>query len=331
MCAGPPPGSGTPFIPNVFCGTSYNEGFVIDVPSGRFPSQSLGTSDFSMEFWLNFWGNSDPGSPDDHWDIGWPADRTTPSSFDHEIAMVAFLNWSPQVVVDDLLGGGPIIGGFLPVPTAGWHYWAINFDRSALCSIFIDGELVHSFDISGVAGSMGSRIFVPSGMNAGDQGPPDFPGSYVGDAYVGGGVGPIATHVGGSAPLLTADNMAEAMRCRDVNFFDDGDELIYRWTNIEFDEGPEWEFDREKIWFFMSELPPIPIAAPVGPDESVRCRSQGTSSGLADSIRFQTVARYGKRDTFVPTTPELDMQAWSCFGSDPFFSTGGGVPPSLGT
>lgn len=336
---------GDPFVPNVFCGSIWSDLQILE-KSGRYPSVALGLSDFSIEAWVklvqyNPWSGADTRSGIGFWE--------TRASDSDEIAIMEFF---PDPVVNFHDGSTFAPGSIFMQKPRGWHYWVMNFDRSALCTIFLDGVIEDSFDISVAPLSLGSKFFMPLG------GGPDFdvgasPGGTVWDRrarsdpggdfpeslkdpftqfeflHVLAQIGPIALHVGGAKPLLDAADMSNAMSRRNVNELGSGTEIIYRWSDIQFDEGPLWDHDTRHAIRGVSDFAGRRFGCPRGTDETVRVPNAAAGATAGESMVLQTTSQYGQQFDFAVATVEDGFRGWTGFAADPFFSSGGGVPPGL--
>ena len=332
-CAGP---LGQQFVPNVFCGTSVDDSVVI---ASYFPLVTIGTSDLSFEFWfknaLGGVGNSDVSSI-----VGFVDDRasvTALAALDEDDAI-----WNPP--------GGTFAFVSKTQNVRGWHYWTVNFDRSANMELFLDGTSLGTASIAAdVALDVGARPWGPlvsldfiggtvPGFGAFDLPASTDPGGDFPESltdpftdfsfpHMFGVLGPIALHVGGS-PLLTAANMASAMANRDVNEFGSGTEIIYRWKNIEFDDDPSWDFNKRHGMRGYTDYPTMQLGMARGADGSVRVPNAAAGATVAEALGLQTVETYGQNSNFDPV-PADGMRGWAPLGADQFFTQGGSVPPGL--
>ena len=324
----------------------------------QFPSFALGTSSFSIEVWIKYlyfdtWNAATPRSG-----IGFWGDRgtTTPPP------PVAAMEFGPSPIVHALIDTQSVVSSAALTVPRGWHHWTMNFKATGTTStVYLDGVLqatlaIANFPWGGADStySFGPLVGVNGGSGAANPGACEFdlaastdPGgtnpesltddfTNFGFPHVPVIIGPIAVHFAGSSPspILTVAQMADSMARRDVQELNSsgGRDVIYRWRNIGFDDGISWDREPRHGLRGITDLVGVPIGIPRGADGTVRVNTEATLSPGAvgdNTFSLQTVATYGQERDSSAIVVADGMRGWAVFGTDPFFSQGGGVPPGL--
>lgn len=293
--------------PNVFCGMRMD-----GIGAGSF---AMGTSDFAIEYWLC----------NKAYELGDPSHQgQTIVGFASIVSSAVFFragaNHSGMTPVGQYFDGvGRVSTGDGPIEVD-WHHYVLNYDRSGNLSLIMDGATQGTVAINTT--SLASFPFYPlSGLNSGDED----------DLVFLARVGPVAVH---SGTLLTAAQINTSIQNRYVNNLSQTI-LLYDWKGIFGHTG--WTTgdpvnttleDEENA--LATELPGAityrlrdPFYAPVGANGTVVVPDL---SGSGNDFAVPTAATY----TAVSYTssslgnPQA-AQAQAIFGSDHFFSSGGGL------
>lgn len=345
-------GVGDDFAPNVFCGSPYQATIIgRSGPDGNiYFAASYPNAALSLEWWMKFNTFTNINDSGDSVGIGWwrnGSDGTGGAGSAGSViaAGLELTSTGPQAIRID--GSGTTRSSSITIPR-GWHHWAITQDPSPGSDnmiTYIDGVVVNTTSISGgsipawspartpmvhmASGGVQGHVAGWDVSAAADPGG-SFPGSLT-DPYTTFThqrmpcvIGPVAFYVTSSANLLTVANMATSMSRRSVGF---GTGLVETmdWTAIAWEDTPTWDFNPRHIYRGISDLPDRQIAIPVATNSNV---SIGT-------ILFQTLTEYGQDNDLTATTTstlvagKTGLRGWCAFMADPFFGTGGGVPPGL--
>ena len=295
-------GGNSVWKPNIYLGSSRNTTVLVAPVSGtRFPAIVLGSSDFAIEMWLNFFGFANFDN-DSTMGVGFQASGAGP------FAYLSFVGGASPIRSAFADGGATDSGGFL-TPPRGWHHWTINYDRSANMIVYLDGTAVDTTVISDNADSLGTLSFHPlafdgsgtvgditNGSGGFDLGPGTDPGGNYPESltdvftnydfyHLPCAIGPVAVHAGAGS-LVTATEMANSIKRRYVQNFTTLTQVLYQWTDIAFDNGHSWDFNRRHAHRGITDWPPYPIGIPRGVDSSIRVPNIATSGG--DPLRLQT-------------------------------------------
>lgn len=338
-------GVGDSFVPNVFCGSPYLDTIIGRAgPDGSIYNQiSYPNPTLSLEWWMKFNTFANINDSGDSVGIGWwrnGSDGTgDPGSAGSVIAMgLELTSTGPQAIRID--GTGTTRSSSIAIPR-GWHYWAITQDPATNMIVFIDGTAVSTTSISGgsipswrptrtpmvhmASGGVQGNVAgwdVPAATDPGGN----YPESLTDDFTVFTHqrmpcvIGPVAFY----GNILPASAMAQAMIRRGVGFGVSPLEIM-DWETVEWTDDPSWDFNPRHIYRGISDLPDQQVAIPRAENSNVKI----------GEVRFQTLTSYAQdNDTTATTastlvTGKTGLRGWCAFMSDPFFSSGGSVPPGL--
>lgn len=268
------------FVPNCVVNTLSSNRFDAGV------TLTIGLQDYAWEGWVMPFG---PG-PDSRMHIGlmYTGASANGLHFDMNDAGVG-----PYVYSSFVMVGTYSVTGAKVAVTPGWHHYAVNYDRSNLATVYIDGTSVDTVDISAwVAQNNNQAWYVSLGAGSTDTTPM--------------AIGPMAFHLN---TLLTTAQLADSL----VNRYVQSSAATYGLWDPRYVVGPTgWDSDpthfADRLYMqgiAADQQIPIPFAAPEGANGTVVLPDL---SGNGRDLDMVTAAAY--------TTAS---QAYVTFGTDPFW------------
>lgn len=273
------------------------------------PLIALGAGAFSYEFWYH-WRRQPRGALGGNW---WQVvGYYEGPDYVYKCSCWPQANWLPAFVsitayYDADTGAPPAqvdTGPYFPVPTQGWHHYALNYDRVGNLEIFIDGISVATVAIDNI--DAGNARFYALTTNSGTLADCDVsddplinPPGELSLVHAFGLVGPVAAH----SSLLTAAQLRSSLRGKRVQNLATT-VINWNWRNIEGHTG--WETDQTRIVAkavdYLAE-----VAAPLGVNGTVVVPDM---SGNGNDYVLPTTAAYG-----TPTADKANVG----FMVDPFW------------
>lgn len=315
VCVDPPGGTSNSMVPNVYLGMPWPSP---QPASPAMPTVSIGTSDFSIEFWARQKYGGSPGSDDQFWTGIMINDPDAPSSNFPEIC--AAIRWtdsdlSNQLWFSDDPGNTAAItitSSILATRRGVWNHWCLNFDRDGNMSCYIDNEVkgtpaaitaqqgsIAAQEVHALTSDHAFAIHATS-IDIDD-------GSYSVFPVI---IGPFAVH----KRLMTAAEREASYRYKTVQSFGAATTLIqFGWRDLTGQTA--WDMNSAHAAYGHLVGQAVPIGSPLGTNATVKVLDL---SGNANHWTIPTETDYTTRTESVFTAENGTFAV--AFGADPFFT-----------
>jgi len=315
ICVDPPGGTSNSMVPNVFLGMPWPSP---QPASPAMPTVSIGTADFSIEFWARQKYGGSPGSDEQFWTGLMINDPDAPSSNFPEMA--AAIRWTDSDLSNQLWfcqdpGNGTILkitSGILATRRGVWNHYCLNFDRDGNMSCFIDNEAKGTpAAISTQQSSIGAQQVHAL---TSDHAFPIHAASIDVDAATYSIfpviIGPFAVHL----QLMTAAQRELSYRYKTVQSFGASvTKILFGWRD--FTGQTAWDMNADHAAFGHLVGQSVPLGSPLGTNATVKVLDL---SGNVNHWTIPTETDYTTRTESVFTDENGTFAV--AFGADPFFT-----------
>lgn len=270
------------------------------------PSLTIGTSDFSIEFWAIRRYSNNPGS-DEQFYTG--ILENDPGDFPIQLASFRWTTTALTVRATVINAGGAFVGA---TRLGVWNHYVLNADRNGNATVYIDNDLKDTFDISGdVAESLTGEVHALTNDHSAPAHDSDITalGNYASFPVM---IGPFAIH----SRLMTQAEIELSFRNRTVQSFGAATTQIrFEWRNYEGETG--WDLDYTRLMTGHQFGLTVPAGCPLGASGDVTTED---SSGNARHWTLPTLATTAAYDARVQDTFTDENGTWPlAFGADIYF------------